>query len=568
VGKIKIAFSGGVEAFGTNVDLTGGFQQNGATTIADFTGTLDKLALGGDAVTANNLKVTTHIETGAKSVLQFSASGAITILGSSATGNFELSLANGQLNAAKADVKATVKLGGANGLTLDGTFKLNYTKSGPFTLDATVNAKFGTLDLARASVTVKSGYVAVTASFAVENVFRADIAGAAYYGAVPSGTKIPNAQGTMVAAQTGDFYLTATNVSLTVAGFRGSGSVWVGRAGGVTGANLSGNLQIVGTSGTNTVSVAGSIDTAGNFSLAGSAALDLAGFKPTVAVTVAKNGSVVSVSGSATIPVASSSVTVNGDFRYDGGKFLFRLNGSGNLTVGSYNIANAAVKFSNFPEDAGLSAQVAVKAGDIVTVNGRMNFVPGGRFAISAQARLNLPGFPVDANVNFANYGTQCQVNWRYVRIPGLNFDFPIFDGVSCRDVDFPPRLDASATVGKDGFSFGVSVTISADGSFHAAARSPVSGETTVRTGTVSFLVVRGYAQLTYHAQLTFQSRSPVAAVDLGGRASIQYAYWTFWDGWSSDREFASIGASLRTNPFQACGYVSIAGKDVGGCYP
>ncbi|HEX4677894.1 MAG TPA: hypothetical protein VH210_01640, partial [Gaiellaceae bacterium] len=566
VNKVKIAFSGGVEAFGTNVDLTGGFQQNGQTVIADFTGTLDKLALGGDAVTANNLKVTTHVETGPRNVLQFSASGAITLLGSSAKGNFDLSLANGQLNQAKADVVAAVKLGGAGGLSLDGTFKLNYSKTGPFTLDATVNAKFGTVDLAKATVSVKSGYVAVSASFAVGNVFTADIAGAAYYGAVASGTRIPNAQGTQVAAQTGDFYLTASNVSLNVAGFKGTGSVWVGRAGGVTGANLNGNLQIVGTSGTNTVAVAGSIDSAGNFTLAGSAALDLAGFKPTVAVTVRKAGQAVTVWGKANIAVASSSVDVSGDFKYDGGKFLFRLNGSGNLKVGTYNIANADVKFSNFPEDAGLSAQVAIKAGSIVTVNGRLNFAPSGRFAISAQARLNLPGFPVDANVDFANYGQQCQAKWRYIRIIGIYW--PVYDGKTCTDVDFPPRLNASATVGKDGFSFGVSVTISADGSFKAIARAPVSGETTVKTGTASFLVVRGYAQITYHAQLTLQSASPVAAVDLGGRASIQYAYWTFWDGWSSDRELVSIAATLRTNPFQACGYASVAGKDVGGCFP
>jgi hypothetical protein len=564
--KVKIAFSGGVEAFGTNVDLTGGFQQNGTTTIADFTGTLDKLALGGDAVTANNLKVKTHIETGPKTVVQFSASGAITLLGSSANGNFDLSLANGQLNSAKADVVAAVKLGGANGLSLDGTFKLNYSKTGPFTLDAAVNAKFGTVDLAKATVSVKSGYVAVTAAFSIGNVFTADIAGAAYYGAVPSGTKIPNAQGTQVAAQTGDFYLTAKNVSLTVAGFKGTGNVWVGRAGGVTGANLDGNLQIVGTSGTNTVGVAGSIDTAGNFSLAGSAALDLAGFKPTVAVTVKKAGQTITVSGKANIAVAGSNVDVSGDFRYDGGKFLFRLNGEGNLKVGTYNVANAAVRFSNFPEDAGLSAQVAINAGSIVTVNGRLNFVPGGRFSISAQARLNLPGFPVDANVTFANYATQCVMNWAYLNVGTFRFPYPT--GVSCGEVDFPPRLDASATVGKDGYSFGVAVTISADGSFRATARAPVSGETVIRTGTVSFLVVRGYAQISYHASLTLQSASPVAQVDLGGRASIQYAYWTFWDGWSSDRELASIAASLRTNPFQACGYASVAGQNVGGCVP
>ena len=564
VNKVKIAFSGGVEAFGTNVDLTGGFQQNGTTVIADFTGTLDQLALGGDAVTAKNLKVTTHIETGAKNVLQFSASGDITVLGSSAKGFFNLSLANGQLNSAKADIVAAVRLGGTNGLALDGTFKLDYTKGGPFSLLATVNAKFGTVDLAKATVTVQNGYAAVTASFSVGSVFSADISGAAYYGAVPAGTKIPNAQGTQVAAQTGDFYLTAQNVTLSVAGFKGTGSVWVGRAAGVTGANLDGSLQIVGTSGTNTVAVKGAIDTAGNFELSGSANLDLAGFRPSVAVSVKKVGTVVTVSGAAKITVAGSSVDVKGDFRYDGGKFLFRLNGTGNLNVGGYPIANASIAFSNFPSDAGLVATVALNAGSTLSVNGKLNIDANGRFALNATANLNLRVINVNGNVSFSNYANRCTVTYTTYRFPFGSLSVPT--GISCGTVDIPPTLNASATINSSGFSFGVSMSVAANGAFSAQARTPVSGTTRAQTPTISFLVVRGYAQIEYYMQLNISSSSPYLGVAGSGTASIQYAYWTFWDGWSSYRTLVSISASLQTNPFKACGYASVAGQSVGGC--
>jgi hypothetical protein len=561
VNKVKIAFSGGVEAFGTNVDLTGGFRQNGQTVIADFTGTLDKLALGGDAVTANNLRVTTHIETGTTNVLQFRASGAITLLGSSATGNFELFLSNGQLNAAKADVATTVKLGGAGGLTLNGIFKLNYSKTGPFTLDATVNARFGTVDLAKASVSVKSGSLAVTASFSVGNVFTADIAGAAYYGAVPSGARIPNAQGMEVPAQTGDFYLTATNVTLDVAGFKGSGSVWVGRAGGVTGASLDGNLQVVGTSGTNSVAVAGNIDTAGNFSLKGSAALDLAGFRPNVAVTVTKTGQTVTVSGAASIAVGSSSVKLSGDFRYDAGQFRFRLNGAGNLAVGGYNLGNANVKLSNFPEDAGLSAQIALQAGSTLTASGKLNIEANGRFFFSADANLDLHAVKVAGTVTFTNNYQTCSAvltGWK-------NIFFPIFT-TTCTTRDIPPTLSAAATVSASGFSFAVSMNVSASGSFSATARTPVSGETVVTTPTVSFVVAKGYGELSYHFELTIQSSSPYLAVDGAGSAAIKYQYWTpvSWSSWKS----AAVSISLKTDPFKACAYTAVLGYDVGGCVP
>ncbi|MFL5928487.1 MAG: hypothetical protein ACJ77E_16270 [Gaiellaceae bacterium] len=564
--RVKVEFSGGVEAFGTNVDIAGRIEKNGTTVVTDFTGKLDKLSIG-EALTAQNLGVTIHTETGATNVLKFSAQGSIQLLGSTADGKFALSLANGQLNEAKADVKALIKFGD---LSLDGTFKVDYSKTRPLAISANVAAKWGKTTLANASVVYNSGYLAISAGFNVGNVFSAQLDGAAYFGSVPAGSQITLPSGSKVTPKTGDFFISAKDVRLSLGGFTGVGNVWVGKAGGLSQAYLSGSVQILGTSGSNNVFVSGSIDGDGNFSLAGSAALDLAGFKPTVAVSMVKQGATVSVSGAASIQMLSSTVALRGEFRYDRAKFLFRLRGTATLVAGGYTLADSTVAFSNLPEDAGLYADVALRAGSTLAVNGRININAQGGFYLSANASLNLRAFTVNGTVTFfAGPQQVCSVvvvEWRKFIFGRI----PIF-GTRCETRDYPATLNAAATVSASGFSFGVTMTVSGNGSFRATARTPVSGETTLSTGTVSLVVVRGYAEVQYHMGLTIQSSSPYVAVEGAGSASVKYQHWDIrwypWEsGWSRWKTLVSVSVSLQTDPFKACAYASLYGKNVGGC--
>jgi hypothetical protein len=404
-------------------------------------------------------------------------------------------------------------------------------------------------------------------------VFTASLAGAAYYGTPAAGTQITLPTGAKVNAKQGDFYMSATNLGLKVAGFSGTGSFFIGQVGGTFYANVNGSIQIVGTSGTNSVSVAGTVSGNGDFSLTGSANLDLAGFKPSVAVSVTKTGQTVAVSGSASIQILSSSIAVKGDFLYDGGQFRFRLNGTGTLVAGGYTIANTNIAFSNFPSDAGLKASISLNAGGVVTVNGTLNIDANGGFYLSASARLNLGGIGgVDGNVVF--YGgpqNVCSlVVDHYINV--WFFSFPVFR-YQCGLQNRTPTLSASATVGASGFSFGVSMTVDGNGNYSATAASPASGDTTLSTPTISLLVVRGYAYITYHMRLTIQNRSPQVIVDGAGTAGIKYQHWEVrwwpWEsGWSGWNDGGSISASIRTNPFQACGYISLFGYSVGGCVP
>ncbi|HEX3806373.1 MAG TPA: hypothetical protein VHV52_06290 [Gaiellaceae bacterium] len=568
----NVNFSGGVSVGGTDVDISGGVNKSGGVLITNFTGTLNQLNLGSGAVTANKLAVTIHTETGAgKNNAKFTMSGAVTILTASANGNFTLSIQNGQLNQLVADINANVVLGGSAGLALNGTFHVNYQQNQPFSLTANVAATFAGQSLANVSVNLQPSFLQINASFSIGSVFSAQLQGAAYYGTVPKGTTITIPDGATVAAQTGDFLLSAKDVTLSLAGFTGKASVYLAKAGGVTQGGLSGSLQILGTGTGNSVNIAGTFQSGGNFTLNGSANLNLAGFTANTAVTVAKTGSNVSVSGKAAMTVLGSSATLAGDFNYTGGQFRYRMSAVVSINAGGYNLSNSTVKFSNYPEDAGLSAQVSFSPGGIVSVNGKLNIDASGGFFLSVNTSLNLRVTTVNATVTFtAGPQQRCTPVYTYITFP-FGLRIPIPTGVSCGTVNVPPTLTAAATVGSSGFSFGVNVTISGNGSFSATARTPVTGESTGTTPTISLLVVRGYAYFSYHMQLTIQSGSPYLAVDGAGSAGIKYQHWEVsgwpWDwGWSGWKDGPSLSASIRTNPFQACGYANLFGKDVGGC--
>lgn len=567
--KLNVTFSGGVEVFGTNVDISGSVSKQTAGTTANFKGSLDQLSLGGGVVSAKNLKVTVHIETGAKNALDFAASGAVQVLGANATGTFSLSLANGQLNAAHADLRAAVNFGGGTGLTLNGTFKADYTKGQPFSLDGNVKIGIAGQSAVEGTVSLKPGYLALGVKVQAGSFFTADLSGAVYYGSVPAGTKIPTPNGD-VAAQTGDYYVAAKDVTLNVGGFAATGSVSFGKAGSTPFGSIAAKLQLTGSASDNSVSVSGSFNGLNDITLTGSAQLSLSSFSTKVDVTVRRTPQVLKVTGAASLNVVGSTVDVNGQFQYANGQYQFKLTGTGTLRVGGYTLANAFVKFSNFPEDAGLKANVSINAGSVVSVQGWLNVEPGGLFSFTTNANVDLHVTKANLSVSFANYGQVCRSD-----APAW-FDFrgwlDVMQGrrkitTSCSNVTFPARLQASGTVSASGFSFGVSMTIGSDGTFNASARTPVNGETTLSTGTLDLLVVRGYAEVSYHFELALSNNSPWVSVDGKGSARVLYQYWSpfSWSGWDT---LFGASLSLRTDPFRACASATIVGKDFEGCVP
>jgi uncharacterized repeat protein (TIGR01451 family) len=565
--KLRVVFSGGVDVFGTNVDISGSMVRTDKGIVSDFTGTLDKLDFG-DAVQATGLKVAIKSDTSTGS-FSFSVAGKVVILNSSGVdGKFDLVLENGKLTKAVGDIDAKVVIGGESGLTLTGKFHVDYTTSRPLTLTADVTAKYGSTTLAKASLALGPGYFTLTAGFNVPNVFSAELVGNVYYGGVPKGATITLPDKRVVKPQTGDFYIAAKDVKLTLAGFTGQGTVYLLRNAGTTTAGIDGSVQIVGTSGSTSIGIKGSIDSNNNFTLTGTGKLDLAGINTEVTATVSKVGSTVTVSGKGAVNVLGQSVTLSGDFKYDGGKFLFRIANTVDLRLGGYSAARSYVKFSNFPEDAGISAQVNFRVGDTVTVNGKLNVGADGSFDLSANAWVNLRITSAYATVNF--YGgkhTTCFPNPTYYVLRAFGLSTGSVPASICQTATVAPTLYATATVGKDGFNFGASLYVDGNGNFDVTLRTPTSGNTVLQTGELCIVAVCGYAQLAYHLELRVTSSSPYLSLSGYGDAAIYEKHCCNWKlRWTGYDRLVGIGVSFQTNPWKVCGWYSFMGLSIGGC--
>jgi hypothetical protein len=591
--KFRVAFSGGVHLLGTDVALSGAIEQNGTTSKIDFKGSVSKIAIA-SVLQLKDVNVTAHVEIAKTVTVAVSAKGDADLLGSTASASFRLGIKDGELTELAADIKLKILVGGSGGLTLDGTFKLDYGANKPFSIDSSVKASIGSYTLADGTVTINSSSVQLTANFAIGKIFNAKLTGAVFYGTVPANAKILGPGGTQVAAKSGDFVISAKDVSIDLGGFKASGTVELGRANGTAWGNLATKIQLLGTGDANSISIAGSFSGNGDFSFEGRGNLDLLGSKVSVGAKVAKTGAKLEVHGDASLSILGSSVFVSGDFAYDKGSPRFRLQGKGNLNLAGYNVAEASFFYSNFPQDAGLSAEIKVQAGSVLNFSGRLS-IAGSLYYLNASARLDLRLLTAQGNVTLTN----CNFGSQYKSALPQMGDFPggkIFAGGitvtlptpayvqaltkwQADNADVKPKclsalsgtkLDANASFSFGGFSFGVELHVQPNGNFSATARSPASGEFYGKTPDIYILVVAFYADLKYQMQVTISNTSPYVDLRGSGEANIYgkaYEYRGFlWFAWGDWHHLIGIRASIQTNPFHACGYVRIWGSDFGGC--
>ncbi len=272
-----------------------------------------------------------------------------------------------------------------------------------------MKATVGTYNLGDGTLNINQGSAKFTANFSIGGVFSAKLAGAIYYGTVPAGTTISGPGGTQVAAKSGDFVISAKDVTLNLGGFASIGTVEVGLANGTPWGNLSTKIQLLGSGDANSIAIAGSFSGNGDFSFAGRANLDLLGAKTSFGATVKKTGTALSIRGDATVAVLGSNIALAGDFAYNNGTPRFRLTGSGALNLSGYNVARAAFTYSNFPEDAGLSADVNVQAGSVLNFSRKLS-IAGNLYYINANARLDLRVLTADGNVTLTN----CNFGYAY----------------------------------------------------------------------------------------------------------------------------------------------------------
>ena len=544
--SFSFKFDGGMDVLGARVTAKGGITVNKDQQILDLNGSLTNLSLGG-VVTVKQATVAINITLGNKPAARFGVAGDIDLMGSTVSAEIHLSLDNGELIDARADVKAKIVIGGTGGVVLDGTFKLDYGRSRPLAVDASVAVSVAGYAIANATAQVRPSSFTLKGGFSVAGILSAKVEGAFYWGTVPKGATITASDGKKVAAKAGDFLLSAKDVTLDLGGIKATGSVSVGRASGNTWAALDTTVRLVGTGNDNSVTVTGSISGNGDFSLKGLGNLDLLGTKVAIAADISRKSAAntLTISASGKLDVVGVSVSIAGDFAYMNGSTYFRLAGSASLKPGGFNLGNAAFTISNFPKDAGLYASVDLKAGNVVSLTGRLTITAGSRFYLGVKADLKIPGFPISAEVTFTN----------------------------CTDVTCKTGRDtylrAAAQVGRDGFSFGVTVEISSSGGFRATASAPAKGKFSGDTGSLYLAVIAFYAKVSYAMALTISSSSPYVevkgegSVDIYGKSVHCWLFGCAWGGWG---HIIGISASFQTNPFKACGYLRVWGSQFGGC--
>ncbi len=566
--SFSLNFSGGLSVLGVTVSASGYISVTPTSQVLDLSGTLDGVNLG-SVLSINGVSLKIHVETGTTNSASFQLKGDVGLLGSTVYADISLSVANGTLSEAKALIIANINIAGAVGL--NGTFDLNYGPNIPFSLNASVSLSVGGYTIVGGSANVNSTSFSFSGRFDLAGIFTADVTGQFYGGSVSSTDKIQGPNG-KVQAQTGDFYLSATNISVNLGGISALANVSIGRAAGSAWANFDATVSLLGTQSNNSVSVSGAIQGNGNFTLSGQANLDLVGFVANVSVNVARSGVSVAITASANISLLGVTVNFNGSFstgqptpyfpsllgyslqkyfnkipQATGSTVYYSLNGSASVNVGGYNLGNASFSASNYPGSSGFYASISFQVGSVVNLSGKMTILPDSRFYFNINANLNLVVLNASADITFTN----CT-------------------NASCSTRANATTLKAVSTVNASGFSFGVSVFISSNGTFLASARSPVSGVFSGDTGSLYLIVVAFYANITYNMTITISSNYPYVAVNGAGRATVYGKSWGchgwFECGWGNWSPIVGVAASISTNPFRACGYVNVWGKDFGGC--
>ena len=538
-----VDFSGGFSMFGTTIDVSGGISADEATdTVTASLKVAQPQALTVDGFSLRNLSIAANVSYGPTTKdFSIAASGEMNIMGSYIDVEaFDATIDNGVVENVDVEVQAAIDLGAANAT---GTFSMSYTQSSDdFDLDAAVTLTTAGFSLP-ATLDISPQCVSFSGSLAVGQVFTATLEGTMVYQTGCTQT-ILNAAGQSVQGAPGDFSFAAENVALNLADFDVSGDVALGNVAGDAYATIDTTLDLSPQSTNDEVSVTGTIQSNGDFSLNGSANLDIAGILLQMDVTAQKAGSDVTISGSANLALYGSTLALSGEFQEIDGQASTTLNATADITLDGWELANAQFTLAQTPTTMGLNAQVAIDAGGVATLNGTMTFVGSGDaplYYVAADGTLSIPDL---ASVQLDGTFTNCT-------------------NPSCTQAAGDTQLVLSGDLDVDGATFDFpTIEVDSDGQF--SIDSSVSGNPC--SGEVYLLVVRGWGCAWYRETLNISNSGFNVSSDQG--ITIYYEYWLF--GWRGPDSFTFGGGfSLSTDPWRACLSVDVwRGHGFSVCIP
>ena len=396
-----VKFSGGISMFGTTIDVAGFMTVNESTGTTDAGLTVSQpQALEVSGFSLSNLSITANVSVGPTTAdISIAASGNLNIMGSDVNIiAFDATIDNGVVESVTVDVQATINFSADT--QVSGTFDMSFTEStGVFDLNANVTMTVAGFNMA-ATLSISPYCVAFTGNLDYAGVFNAELAGTMIYQSGCTDSVI-NSNLDPVQGNPGDFSFSATNVSIGFGAFAASGNVYVGEVGGDFYTNFNATVGLSPQDTNNSITVSGSFNSDGSFSISGTGDLDLAGFTLGVTATVAMSNGNVNIQASATLNIEGTNVNLAGQFQMQDGAPSTTLTASVDpLTVGGFNLGSVTVILMQTPSSVGINAAVNINAG-VATLNGQLTFIENGGtplFYLAADGDLNL-GI-VDASLN------------------------------------------------------------------------------------------------------------------------------------------------------------------------
>ena len=298
-------------------------------------------------------------------------------------------------------------------------------------------------------------------------------------------------------------------------------------------------------SAANQVEVSGSISSNGNFNLAGTANVNLAGFSLAVNIRAIKVssfwfGSFALVYGSATVNLLGSTLTLNAYFSAGPSGFYTSMSGSLNFSPGGFNLGNVNFSLVVSPTVQSFTASANVNLGGVITgsLSGTLHQA-GGSIGFN---------FSVAANLNLGS---------------SLSASGTLFIGNctgSCTSTG-PISASLSGSLTWDGKTYSFSsVPVTPNWSFTWTS----SGSVNSQSGVLDTGLIAYRASFSGNYYLYISSSSPYLSVNAAFHATIQTAYghlethctgtwpwewhcdtWVVWGGWNNT---VDVGASMNTS--------------------
>jgi len=525
----KVDFSGGFSMFGTTIDVSGDLSADEATeTVTASLKVAQPQSLTVDGFSLRNLAIAVEvINSPTVEELSITASGEVDIMGSYIDVEaFDATIDNDVVETVDVQAKTSISLGAAH---VAGDFSMAYTQStGQFDLNADVILTTAGFSLP-ATLEISPECVTFRGPLAVDGVFTATLEGTMIYQAGCT-DPVRNAAGETVQGTPGDFSFAAENVALTLVGFDVAGDVALGNVADNAYATIDTTLDLSPQSTSDEVTVGGTIQSNGDFSLTGKANLDIGGFLLAMDVAVQKDGADVTIAGSTDLALYGSTLDLHGEFQEISDHPSTTLTATADISLDGWDLADTRFTLDQTPTSAGLSAEVVIDAGGIATLDGTMTFVGSGSaplYYVAAKGTLSIPDLATAE----------------------LNGTFTNCTDPSCTQTADDTQLVLSGDLDVVGARFNFpKIEIDSNGNF--SIDSSVSGNPC--SGEVYLLVVRGWGCAQYRETLNISNAGFNVSSDQ--KITIYYDYYLPFEWHGPESVTFGAGASVRTDPsWRAC---------------